>query len=473
MDTILDRPRGLRFIGLTQMLFGLLGLIASVGLFVAWYNGVSAIDNLGPVYAAFILFGVAIPGLVIGNYVDDLRRSAVVAQILYSLFAVAMTSYFLVWRGIDYQWTFPFFDTTMIIYIGKLAAAILIVELAFALYLVVRWKKVAPPPGTEIVRDKVKARLIEQGVLPSPLAPTIVDSEGQPLDHDEAQRILEVRKLETAEGMAILCSNCGGATPLSETDKSNIVTCQYCGVKLGVGGVFVPCDNHPEYLAATTCAVCGEHFCRRCLTAQEPPVDPRWTGSTIFLCEKCFEGRYRPAVTTTSLVIPIEDLFSQAGSRWGKIGSLYKRFFAGYAKSMRYVAEFGFRMVASMSKSGGRGNDDAASALLVMIIIIVAIPIVVAILMLLAGIIIIPLLFYAGLISVTVQAIRIIRKTDFVSLAEARERGIKIGKPVKTSETPIRATTRSWQSQSRGRYIRQAHDTQITREKNEALFRRL
>ncbi|MHA1770538.1 MAG: hypothetical protein ACTSYL_03190 [Candidatus Thorarchaeota archaeon] len=453
IDTILDRPRGLRFIGLTQMLFGALGLVASIGLLAAYLNGIPQLTDLGLIYFLLLFFGVAVPGLVIGNYVDDLRRNAVIAQIVYSLVAVALSGYFLYWRGIGYHWTFPLFNTTIDVFVGNLALGILLIELTFALYLIVRWNKVVPPPGVKIVRDKHKAQLIERGILPSPLEPRIVGPDGQPLSPEEEQHVLEVRTMETKEGMAILCSNCGGATPISEVGPDNTVKCQYCGVTLGVSSVFVPCRNHPEFLAATTCAVCGEPFCRRCLTAQEPPVDERWKGSTIFLCEKCFNGRYRPAVTTASLVIPIDELFTQAGGRFSKIGLIYKRFLEGYAKSMRYVLEFGFRMAASMAKgsSRGGGNDDAASFLLILILIVVAIPVAVAVLMLLAGIVIIPILFYAGLISVTIQAVRIIRHTDFISLAEARERGITIRKPVHTPETPLRTGHRSWESHAKSR----------------------
>ncbi|MHA1742391.1 MAG: hypothetical protein ACTSVD_09920 [Candidatus Thorarchaeota archaeon] len=458
-NTILDRPGALRFIGLTQMLFGLIGLIGTVGLLVAWYQGVPQIAEMGPTYALLLFLGIALPGFTIGNYVDDLRRNAVIAQILYSFFAVGMSAYFLYWRGVDYHWTFPFFNTQVDIFVGRIAVGILFIELVFALYLIVNWKQVAPPPHVRIERDKAKAKLIEQGLLPTPLDTRLLGPDGAPLSPEEEEQVLQVRKIETEEGMAILCSNCGGATPLTQVREDNTVQCQYCGVTLGVSSVFVPCKNHPEYLAATACLVCGEYFCRRCLTAQEPPVDERWEGSTIFLCERCFEGRYRPAVTTASLVIPIDELFDQAGGRFAKIGSLYKRFLGGYARSMRYVIEFGLRTAGSMMKrGGGRGSDDAAAFLLVLVVIVVGIPIAVAVLMLLAGIVIVPILFYAGLISVTIQAIRIIRRTDFVSLAEARERGIKIKKPVPVRETPMRGGTRSWERPA-ARYVRQRPPT--------------
>ncbi len=448
--TIFDRPRLLRFIGLTQMLFGFFGVVATVGLLYAWSVGVESLKGVGPLYAAALFLGVALPCLVIGNYVDDLRREAVIAQILYSTFAVVISAYFLYWRGIDYHWTFPFFDTQFDVFVGNLAAEILVVEAVFALYLVVKWHDVVPPPGTVVERDRTRARLIQRGVSPSALSPAVVSADGTELTTDQQERVLQVRRVETEEGMAILCSNCGGATPLSKVAPDNTLTCDYCGVRLGVSSVFVPCKNHPGYLAATSCAVCGGYFCRQCLTAQEPPVDERWDGSTIFLCKQCFEGRYRPAVTTASLVIPIEELFTKAGGRFAKLGQMYKRFLYGYASSMRYVAEFGLKVAVPMLKgASGPSGDNAAAALLVIILIIIAIPVLVAVLMLAAGIVIIPLLFYAGLISITIQAIRIIRHTDFVSLAEARDLSIRRRKEVRTTAPPMREATQSWSAASR------------------------
>ena len=183
-----------------------------------------------------------------------------------------------------------------------------------------------------------------------------------------------------------------------------------------------------------------------CLTAQEPPVDPRWEDSTVFLCRKCFEGRYRPAVTTSSLVIPIHELFGKAGGRFSRLGHLYGKFLRAYGGIMKYAIAFSLRMWASMSRGRGgrRGGDNAASAFLIMLLIIIAIPIAVGAALLIAGIVIIPLLFYIGLVGVAIEAVKIIRRTDFVSLQDAREKGIQIGKPVKKKESKLRHTTRSW-----------------------------
>ena len=69
IDTIFDRPRGLRFIGLTQMLFGVFGLIASIGVIFAKYFTDANLGDLGFTYALAIFFGIALPGLVIVNFV--------------------------------------------------------------------------------------------------------------------------------------------------------------------------------------------------------------------------------------------------------------------------------------------------------------------------------------------------------------------------------------------------------------------
>ncbi len=465
MDTILDRPRALRYIGLTQILFGVFGLLATIGLAVATFLGNPTLVGVGYTYATVIFIGVALPCLVIGNYVDDLRRNAVIAQIIYSTLAVILTAYFLYVFGVVYHWTFPWFDTTFDVYIGNLAASILFVQAVFASYLIVNWRKVVPPRGTKIERDKSEARRIETGFSPAPYHATILAPDGETeLSYEESERILQIRKLETEEGMAVLCSNCGGATPLEKANDDNTLNCDFCGVRLALSSVFVPCINHPEYLAATSCAVCGEHYCRRCLTVQEPPVDEKWEGSAVFLCQKCFEGRYRPAVTTSSLVIPIDKLFGQASGRFSKLGRLYASFLGKYAAAMRWVLEFGFHFIGRLGKSGdgfsssgglssggrsGGGGDDACSGLLVIIIIIIAIPIIVALLMLAAGIVIIPILFYAGLMGVAYEAIKIMRHTDFVTLDEAREKGVLKKKVFDKRESKLREDTRSWEQPGR------------------------
>jgi hypothetical protein len=444
IDTIFHRPRGLRMIGITQMSFGLFGIFVSLGLFAAYLTGNPSLPSLGPLYAVVILLSVGVPCLVIGNYVDDLRRNAVVAQVFYSTAAIILTGYFLFEWGIQYHWTVPWFGLSVNVAIGLVAALIVFTQVVFVLYLLVRWKHVVPARGVQIERDRTRARMIQRGLMPTPLSTDLLGSDGRSLlTGEQAQHIMQIRKVTTQEGMAILCSNCGGATPLTKAEEDNTIHCQFCGVRLALGGVFQPCKNHPEYLAAAACAVCGEHFCRRCLTAQEPPVDSRWTGSSVFLCRKCFEGRYRPAVTTTSLVIPIDQLFTKAGSRFSRVGSLYSRFLRKYARIMGYSLEFAGRILASMSHSS-HGSDNAGAVVLAIIIAVVAIPVLTGIALLLGAIVVVPILFYAGLVGITVEAVRILRRTDFISLDQVRERGIVRGKPVKKAESPLRSDSRPW-----------------------------
>ncbi len=447
IHTIFDRPRGLRFIGLQQMAFGVVGLLAAIGLVVASIFGSSELPGgIGYAYAFLMFVGVSLPCLIIGNYLDDLRRNAVIAQIMYSLAAMGLSGLLLFMRGLQYTWSVPLFDFEIVVAIGNLTALIVVTQALVILYLVLAWNKVVPPAGAKVIRDRGEAKRYEQGLVPLPFAPAVLASDGvTELSEEDSRRVLEVRKESTAEGMAVLCSNCGGATPLTKVSRNRLV-CDFCGVTLGVSSIFVPCENHPEYLAATTCAVCGNHFCRKCLTAQEPPVDTRWAGSTIFMCRTCFEGRYRPAVTTTSLVIPIDKLFSTAGARFSKVGGIYRRFLGAYGGVMKHLWRLPLEMLSAIGKGGGGGgNDNCAGALIIMVIIIVAIPLIAGLLLLAGAIVIIPFLFYAGLIAVTIEAIKVIRRTDFQSIDVVRIQSIVEQKKPKQKESKFRPATRSWE----------------------------
>lgn len=462
-------------IGVTQMAFGMFGLLVTIGLLFATFIG--AFDAIGYVYSVVLFGGVALPCLLIGNYVDDLRRRAVIVQCVYSMFAVGLSSYLIYVRGLSYNWTVPFLEFTFEVAIGNVAAFIAITQTLIVLYLLVKWQAVAPPPGATVERDRSRARLIEAGIMPSPLEPALLSADGSTaLTPEEEQQILDIRKVVTEEGMAILCSNCSGATPLTKVGDNNTVPCDYCGVVLGVSSVFVPCRNHDEILAATTCNVCGDHFCRQCLTVQEPPVDERWQGSAVYLCRKCFEGRYRPAVTTASLVIPIDELFSTAGGRFSKVGQMYSSFLGAYASGMKYLWRLPLELLASMGKSGGGGgsNDNCAGVLVMIVIIIIAIPILAGILMLLGAIIIVPILFYAGLIAVTVEAAKIISGTDFVSVDNARVKSIHAHRKPKVVESRLRPSVRVWDNEFRQasvehQRIKQRHDEE--RRRREELLR--
>ncbi|MFX0107585.1 MAG: hypothetical protein ACFE7R_04815 [Candidatus Hodarchaeota archaeon] len=483
--TIFDRPIGIRVIGLTQMVFGFFGLLAAIGVFAAFLLGEPSLVTMGPVYSLLIFVGVALPCLLIGNYVDDLRRKAVIAQILYSIIAIGLTWFFLYNWGLDYHWGVPLFGPEFNIAIGNVALFVNGTQTVFLVYLIARWNRIAPTMDHLVVRDRAEARIVSQVVHASPLAPSLLGPDGETeLSPDEAQRIMDVLEVTTDEGMAILCSNCGGATPLTKIENNNTVHCDYCSVTLAVSGVFVPCTKHSEYLAATSCAVCGDHFCRRCLTAQDPPVDKRWKGSTIHLCRNCFEGRYRPAVTTTSLVLPIEDLFGQAGGRFSRVGGMYRRFLGAYGRTMASIMKASLDLVGSFlrmgggrsgggfgssgGRGGGGGGDDCASVLVFIVIIIVAIPVIIGIVMLLGAIVIVPILFYAGLVGVTIEALRVISKTDFVSLEEARKKGIVQGKKVEVQDSRIRDIGRPWVRDDR--LIRRAMKHRDSRDRPEESY---
>jgi len=430
------------------MAFGAVGLLATIGLIAASIIGSSELPgSIGYIYAILVFVGVALPCLIIGNFVDDLRKNAVVAQIIYSLVAMGLAGLFLILRGLQYMWTVPLFEYEIVIAIGNLSAFIVVAQAFIILYLILAWDSAVPPQGAKVIRDRGEARRYEEGLVPLPFTPAVLSADGMTeLSEDESKHVLEIRKEFTEEGMAVLCSNCGGATPLTKVER-NRLHCDYCGVTLGVSSIFVPCDNHPEYLAATTCAVCGDHFCRKCLTAQEPPVDERWTGSTIFMCRKCFEGRYRPAVTTTSFVIPIDKLFSTAGSRFTTAGRIYRRFLGAYGNVMKHLWRLPIELLGSLGKSGGGGGgDNCVGALIMIVIIIIAIPILAGVLLLIGAIVIIPFLFYAGLVAVTLEAIKVIRKTDFQSIDTVRIQSIVEKKKPKQKESKLRPAIRSWEN---------------------------
>jgi hypothetical protein len=469
--TIFDRPFGLRFIGLLEMSFGAVGLLSTVGILAATLSGnPEMLDGMGYIYSLLIFVGVVLPNLIIGNYVDDLRKNAVIAQIIYSLAAMGLSGFFLAVRGIGYFWTVPLFEIELILAIGNLAAMIFAAQVFIIMYLIFNWDKAVPPEGVKVIRDRGKAKRIKRGLVLSPLAPTLIGSDGTTeLTEEDSHRILDVRKVVSVEGMAILCSNCNGATPLTKV-KDNRLQCDYCGVTLGISNVFVPCENHPEFLAATTCAVCGNHFCRKCLTAQEPPIDERWKGSTIFVCRTCFEGRYRPAVTTTSFVIPIDQLFSTAGARFSSVSKIYRRFLGAYGGAMKHLWRLPLQLIASFGKGSRGSNDNCVGALIMMIIIIIAIPLIAGLLLLVGAIIIIPLLFYAGLVVVTIEAIKVISRTDFQSIDSVRIQSVIKKKTPKVKESTLRPVTRSWEQdfKSRSRAVQRKREI----ERRERMSRR-
>ncbi|NWF96026.1 MAG: hypothetical protein HXY34_07760 [Candidatus Thorarchaeota archaeon] len=103
-------------------------------------------------------------------------------------------------------------------------------------------------------------------------------------------------------------------------------------------------------------------------------------------------------------------------------------------------------MLAAIGRSGGGhgSNDNVGAAILIIILIVVAIPVIAFVILLLGAIVIIPVLFYAGLVSVAIESVKIIRRTDFVSLDQARERGLKSKVPVQTQEDKSREVMQEW-----------------------------
>ena len=69
--------------------------------------------------------------------------------------------------------------------------------------------------------------------------------------------------------------------------------------------------------------------------------------------------------------------------------------------------------------------------------------------MILGAIIIIPILFYAGLIAVTVEAAKIISGTDFQSVDNARVKSIHDHRHPKVTESKLRPSVRVWEDEYR------------------------
>jgi hypothetical protein len=65
--------------------------------------------------------------------------------------------------------------------------------------------------------------------------------------------------------------------------------------------------------------------------------------------------------------------------------------------------------------------------------------------MLVGAIILIPLLFYAGLIAVTFEAVKVIRRTDFQSLENVRLQSVVKKKQPKVKQSKVRPYTRTWE----------------------------
>jgi hypothetical protein len=128
---------------------------------------------------------------------------------------------------------------------------------------------------------------------------------------------------------------------------------------------------------------------------------------------------------------------------------MYSSFLGAYANGMKHLWRIPLELLASIGKSGGGGNDNCVGALLLIVIIIIAIPILAGVLMLLGAIIIVPILFYAGLIAVTVEAAKIISGTDFESVDNARVKSIHAHRKPKAKESKLRPSVRVWDDEFR------------------------
>jgi len=211
------------------------------------------------------------------------------------------------------------------------------------------------------------------------------------------------------------------------------------------------------------------------------------------MCKTCFEGRYKPAVTTASFVIPIDQLFSTAGSRFSTVGKIYRRFLGAYGKALKYIFLLPLEILSSFGKKdedgkrrgggagggscdcsgvggGGGDADGCVSIIIIIVIIIIAIPIITGLLMLAAAVVIIPILFYAGLIAVTIEAVRVIRKTDFQSIDSVRIQSIIEKKQPKVKESSMRSATRTWEDDA---FARAAAKRRAERLREEERRRRL
>ena len=117
---------------------------------------------------------------------------------------------------------------------------------------------------------------------------------------------------------------------------------------------------------------------------------------------------------------------------------------------MKHIWRLPLELLASLGRSGGGGgSNDCAGALLLIVIIIIAIPVLVGLLLLAGAIVLIPVLFYVGLVGVVVEAVKIISKTDFQSLNEARIDSVVEKKETKVKESTLRPAARPWQAQAR------------------------
>ena len=113
---------------------------------------------------------------------------------------------------------------------------------------------------------------------------------------------------------------------------------------------------------------------------------------------------------------------------------------------MKHLWRLPLQLLASFGKSSRGSSDNCAGAIIMMIIIIIAIPLIAGLLLLIGAIVIIPLLFYAGLVVVTIEAVKVISRTDFQSIDSVRIQSVIKKKTPKVKESTLRPATRTWQA---------------------------
>ena len=339
-----------------------------------------------------------------------MKRAAFFFLIPFSLLAAGLSLFEIYYFGYDYVLVVSISSHLIHVNLGYISDIVGALNILILLYILIRWKHIVPKKGVVYhyvprYRKEKKVNAIEAKIV-----------------HIDPSLQLGQKETQKGDTLAILCPVCLGATPVPQDVESNTVKCQYCGTEIALSGVYTPCKNHPDRLAVAQCAVCGNYFCQECLTAQEPPADPKWKSEVVFLCKDCFHGRFMPAVTAAAITNPTFNVLEASKERMKHTLSLIGHFIGSYFSKMKGVIVWGFRIAGEISRGGD--FEGGLYILLLILAIVIGIPIAISLLMLAGAIVILPILFYAGMIGVAINAIRIVRGTDFVSIEEVRRKKI-------------------------------------------------
>ncbi len=405
MDEIVEKeiPHGVTLISVIEFIWGFLGILS--GLIIFHFSPESV-----RVWGIIILLAAGVPSLIISQGLKLMKRAAFILLVPYSLIAAVLSAYEIYFYGYNYVIVVDVAANQIHVNLGYISVMVGVANVFIFLYIILKWKSIVPKKG------------VTYHYVPRYRREKKVDAISAKVVHVDPS--LKLGEKETSpDTLAILCPICLGATPVPEDTESNVVKCKYCGAEIALSGVYTPCKNHPDRLAVAKCSVCGNYFCQECLTAQEPPADPRWTGEMVFLCNDCFHGRYVPAVTAAAIANPSFEVLKATKNRMISSLSLIKNFIYGYFGKMKRVILWGLRLAAELA----RGSDSDGLILIVLgiVAIIVGIPIAISLVTFAATLVILPILFYAGMIGVAINAIRIVRGTDFVSIEDMRLKKIK------------------------------------------------